>query len=290
MRKIARDLACEFPGAEIGTTRKGHYKVRLANGETLYTGSSPSDWRALANMRSQARKLMAATGVQPGATMPFARFEKCSGRPDGRLKDGIKATCPQCQRAETVYLDRPQIQDVDEPLIVGKFEKRGWIIGATSSRHLCPKCSKPALAAPRKEARTVARKEARTVPSKAVPTTAISGVSTDAAASKEPSKEDKRIIHAKITEVYVGEVNYSGDWSDRRVAADLGVNQAWVAAIREEFFGPDVNEQSSKLSEARALLAEIEIGVAKLEPIIAQFGELTAKVEQMRVALHKVQS
>jgi hypothetical protein len=55
-------------------------------------------------------------------------------------------------------------------------------------------------------------------------------------------KAEKRIIFAKLNDVYEDEkVGYSGDWSDAKVAKDLGVPVAWVKEVRDESFGPEMN-------------------------------------------------
>jgi transposase len=70
-------------------------------------------------------------------------------------------------------------------------------------------------------------------------------------AKKEMSKADRRIIFNKIEDVYGDEtIGYKGDWSDEKVAEDLGVPAEWVAALRDENFGPARN-QTLALKETR---------------------------------------
>ena len=59
--------------------------------------------------------------------------------------------------------------------------------------------------------------------------------------------------------MYVGEtVGYSKGWSDERVAKDLNVPIAWVSAIREENFGPDIDEVSvAIMKDAKSLIEEL---------------------------------
>lgn len=80
----------------------------------------------------------------------------------------------------------------------------------------------------------------------------------------KPDRDAKRIIFAKLEEVYVGEPHgYAAGWGDQRVAGDLHVPRAWVAEIRGEFFGDAKGNE-----EAEALLAEIE----KLRPRLEAFA------------------
>jgi hypothetical protein len=39
-------------GWTIDHTRNGHWRLRGQNGDLLFTGSSPSDWRSIRNLRS----------------------------------------------------------------------------------------------------------------------------------------------------------------------------------------------------------------------------------------------
>ena len=88
-------------------------------------------------------------------------------------------------------------------------------------------------------------------------------------AHRSMTRDERRIIFQKIDDVYVGEkVGYSAGWSDARIATDLGVPRVWVSKIRDENFGPDIDEQSTKLvAEAREILAEIKSVGLSAEPV-----------------------
>ena len=62
MRKIEREIRREFSDASVEFTNGGHIRLRLVNGETVITGSTPSDWRTMRKLRSEVRRAMAATG------------------------------------------------------------------------------------------------------------------------------------------------------------------------------------------------------------------------------------
>lgn len=75
----------------------------------------------------------------------------------------------------------------------------------------------------------------------------------------EIGADDRRLIFGKLNEVYIDQDRgYSNGWSDERVATDMGVARAWVAKVRDEFFGPEVNIAAgiSMLSEGKELVAE----------------------------------
>lgn len=76
---------------------------------------------------------------------------------------------------------------------------------------------------------------------------------------KPMGRDDRRIIFEKLNEVYADEkTGYGGDWTDKTVAEDLGVPMAWVAAIREEMFGPAGGNSiiSQEIAAAREVLAQ----------------------------------
>lgn len=69
-----------------------------------------------------------------------------------------------------------------------------------------------------------------------------------------PTREERRIIFAKLEDVYEGEATgYSKGWSDHRVADDLNVPRAWVELIRSENFG-DAQDNS----EVRAFMVALD--------------------------------
>lgn len=73
------------------------------------------------------------------------------------------------------------------------------------------------------------------------------------------SREDRRLIFAKIDEVYLDETTgYSDGWTDSRVAEDLGVPLAWVKTIRAENFGEERSNAAllANLEEAKWTLNE----------------------------------
>lgn len=83
---------------------------------------------------------------------------------------------------------------------------------------------------------------------------------------REMSRDDRRIIFAKIDEVYVGN-GYSAPWTDAGIAKDLGVPRAWVAQVREEMFGPEGSN------------AEFDAFLAKAAPVITDLKNLHRSVQ-----------
>lgn len=77
---------------------------------------------------------------------------------------------------------------------------------------------------------------------------------------RHPSFDERRLIFAKLNDVYLDEkTGYSGSWSDKKVAEDLGVPWKWVEDIRSQNFGPVGDSETAReiVSEAKTLLDDI---------------------------------
>jgi hypothetical protein len=160
-------------------------------------------------------------------------------------------------------------------LVPKKFAQKGWYVGARERDDRCPAClervkasraARPALHLVPSTPETPAPVEA---PMSATPKPVV------AEPPREMRRDDRRVIFAKLEEIYLDETRgYSAGWSDQRVAADLGVPRAWVSQIREENFGPGISEDATKfvteLREARQGLTQLTADMGKL------MGELTA--------------
>lgn len=104
---------------------------------------------------------------------------------------------------------------------------------------------------------------------------------TAAEAPKEMTRDDRRIVFAKLNDVYLGEhEGYSAGWTDAKVADDLGVPRAWIATIREENFGP-VRENEASV----ALRAELKRLQEAHDSIIRTSLEIENDVSKRMVRL-----
>ena len=194
-------------------------------------------------------------------------FDVCSVQVEGQVKRGVRITCGHCGTTGVTAINTLKgaaDENVFEKYVLTKFEKLGWKPGKRVSQHKCPKCfTAIKIAAIRK--------------SKAMPPPKlVSPPLTVTPEVRTMTRDERRIIFEKINEVYVGEkVGYSDSWSDDKVAKDLGVPRAWVSTIREDMFGPDVNESTSKLAADMVVLsAEVQLLVQKLMEIEKQFLNL----------------
>lgn len=177
---------------------------------------------------------------------------------DGKLVRGIICYCghPGCETAAPLPVNvlqnsRGQDDDVEWAFIARKLEQRGWVVGKRQRDHRCPRHAPP------KE------NNAMTGPLKLVKDTMMPTVTLPPPPPPPPktmTRDDRRIIFEKLNEVYVdGKVGYGDDWSDDKVASNLGVPRAWVTVIRDENFGDEITSEitRAKVKEAHEIVAKI---------------------------------
>lgn len=98
---------------------------------------------------------------------------------------------------------------------------------------------------------------------------------------REMSRDDRRLIFAKLDEIYVSETEgYAPGWTDEKVASDLGIPRAWVETIRDENFGPLKDN-----AETRKLLAEVEELVKQVKGVETKAADLLRKAHEIRKAV-----
>ena len=99
-------------------------------------------------------------------------------------------------------------------------------------------------------------------------------------APREMKRSDRQVIFNKLQDVYPKEdVGYAEGWDDDRVAKDLGVPRAWVTTIREENFGPIVDEA------AKARAVEVQAHKAFRDEAELRFRRLAVAADSARAAL-----
>lgn len=136
-------------------------------------------------------------------------------------------------------------------LVPKKFGERGWVVGKRPTDDRCPSC------VAKSEQRKRAMSKLRVIDDKK-PT---------AEPPREMSRDERRLIFAKLDEVYLDERRgYDNGWSDKRVADDLGVPRAWVAKIRDENFGSENSNDETRqlLEEARSVVAAARLEMEAL--------------------------
>lgn len=171
--------------------------------------------------------------------------------------------CMECKREEIIRAGKPS-GSLNLSFLNKKFSRMGWDLGRNAEHDTCPEC----IALKRKK---LSSNNGVKIMSNITPIAPIK--------AEEPlqmTKEDRRIIFAKIDENYIDETSgYSAEWSDEKIAKDLNVPRAWVSQIREENFGPEVGENIAK---DRDLIA------GEVEKAKAQMKLIDERVEAVRQA------
>lgn len=113
---------------------------------------------------------------------------------------------------------------------------------------------------------------------------------------RQPSRDEKRAIIAKLDEVYVSEeVGYAGDLSDEKVADGLKVPVAWVKALREEFHGENAgNEAGSAATRelkraAHELRKDLTTAERKVEQALGTLATAERELDSVRTRLATVE-
>jgi hypothetical protein len=155
------------------------------------------------------------------------------------------AVCCKCRRVFFVNGATVGHHTLPDSVVAKKFAAKGWHLGSNKKKDTCPDC----LKVRRKPQPTVKEEPELGKDPPVIPVIPrIDGASE--LPPREMTREDRRIIFAKLEEVYVDEqTGYSREWHDARVAADLNCPRKWVETIREENFGPQRTEQSAEIAE-----------------------------------------
>ena len=164
-------------------------------------------------------------------------------------KDGSPiVTCSHCGYTASTGRSSTGKNHLPPDAIAKFLRNKGWRIGATSKKDVCPICAAPARKTTTKEEPAMAR-EANVIEIKP-PLTGVSELPP-----REMTREDRRIIFAQLEDVYVDEhTGYSTDWNDERVSKHLNCPRKWVEMIREENFGPQHAPDSPQVIALRANL------------------------------------
>jgi len=202
---------------------------------------------------------------------------------EGGLKRVAKATCGHCNKSQVISNNTQSKSsgyddDIIERSIASKFERHGWKVGKSTTQHRCPSCFTAIKVTAKRKAGTMDKDKDK---DKVVPITPPRTV----------TREEKRIIFAKIDEVYLDEkTGYSKDWSDKRVAEDLKIPVAWVATLREEHFGPNISEATTQADdEVKALMEELAKVKAVAEEVVALFKSIDEKATRLTRDVQRLQ-
>lgn len=170
----------------------------------------------------------------------------------GTQHSAAKVACSKCD-ATAEITTQTGARRLPPDAIARKFRTRGWHIGHTPNKDRCPDCNGSARKKTHQEEPMGLQKDTPVIELRA-PKPGASET-----APREITREDRRIVFAKLEEVYVNEATgYQKGWNDLAVAKDLNVPRAWVEVIRDENFGPQKAEQSAEVIELRDRIAVFE--------------------------------
>lgn len=195
-----------------------------------------------------------------------------------RLHARIACSHQGCRR------DEWRVVDTQDPTIIAAFWRgKGWAVGRTRRKDLCPDHAKPQRKPPAPKTAPPPASRPATPPPAPSPAAAPAPQpeTPPMNAARQPTREDNRRILDALDTVYdVDHQRYKGQESDDTVAGKLDVPRAWVATIRDQSFGPDVNEAQTLLP------TQLEAAIKELEAIrdrsFALYNDADAKLAEFR--------
>jgi len=187
-------------------------------------------------------------------------------------KDGAPhITCSACNVEEQAGRASRQGKNLPPEAVTKFLRNKGWTVGGAPRKDLCPACTASARKTTPKERPMPHDTKVVEIKPK------LNGVSE--LPPREMTREDRRIVFAKIEEVYLDETTgYIKDWNDERVAKDLNCPRKWVETIRDENFGP---AHAALNPQVIALLDEIDGAVNMVTNIVAETAAFNQKVNAM---------
>lgn len=231
--------------------------------------------------------------TKPKEVLMGRAFEAARKFEDGMTKSGAKITCSKC--GKTDFFFKPG-GSVNPAYLEKEFKRLGWIVGGSSRTDICPEDAAklrggskvvpitPIVELPKIAEEVVKEEPVINVSAPAVEvTTEVKPTGIEAIVSKPVPTElgmtERRIILAKLNEVYEDEVTgYREDWTDAKVATDLGVPVEWIAELRDQNFGPETNAFMRKAA-ADAAAANVAKDAEALERLSVLIDK---KLEQMQ--------
>lgn len=225
-------------------------------------------WEIYAARDKESWKKRKAAPAQKEENMPDRTFEKFKSKNPQETREGVLIRCHSCNKSD-LFMKPGRINQVHA---ARTFRERGWTVGGGPRADTCPECSDRQRIQQRNKAKVEeARqpqafavekvKEAPIMEAPIMPEVAEPPVIKSEDTLTPMSRADKRIIISKLQDVYVDEiVGYKDDWDDDKVAADMGVPVQWVAEVREDSFGPNINpikKQAAMTAEQVKVVEEL---------------------------------
>lgn len=158
-------------------------------------------------------------------------------------------------------IEVPVNQSRKPPSVIFNIARRkGWSINENKRDYLCPQ---------HKKETKMATKEAEV---------------------RQPSREQRRAIFREIDDCYSGRAYVNGV-TDKSIGEKLKVPWAWVAAVREENFGPagldpELQAAIAKVSELDAKIKQMETdALAAFEGSVRQIADVAEELKKAHALL-----
>ena len=187
--------------------------------------------------------------------------------------------CRHCGEHDTISL-KMGASLLPPAAIEKKFAQKGWAVGSNENWDTCPNCvnkyaAKPALTIVPKEPTPVEE----VIPMKPEPKLVVTE-------PRAMQRDDRRIIFEKLNGVYLDEKRgYDPEWSDHRVATDLGVPRIWVEQVREEMFGPvATNPNIEAFTKGLKELSAYKDQLSEVENVRKQLDQLRTLIGGINIA------
>lgn len=188
--------------------------------------------------------------------------------------------CRHCGEHDTISL-KMGASLLPPAAIEKKFTQKGWAVGSNENWDTCPNCvnkytAKPALTIVPKEPTPVVEE---VTPMKPEPKLVVTE-------PRAMQRDDRRIIFEKLNGVYLDEKRgYDPEWSDHRVATDLGVPRIWVEQVREEMFGPvATNPNIEAFTKGLKELSAYKDQLSEVENVRKQLDQLRTLIGGINIA------
>lgn len=110
--------------------------------------------------------------------------------------------------------------------------------------------------------------------------------------TRQPTRDQKRLIVAALEEAYdTKNQRYKGTETDKGIADMLadGIMPGWVAAVREDMFGPDGNEEMTDLAaEIKGWMKKVDLALSDVQLALGGIELSKAEVGRYLVRLNKI--
>lgn len=228
--------------------------------------------------------------------MPHREWNRHSINMNGQMVQVHTIRCsnfPTCRTSCDIPDRRGKAQSPPE-VIEKRFTHKGWFVGASEKHDLCPECAAQKALDRRLKRRPHATNIQLVVDNpEGNPMT-----SHHVEAPRQMSRDDKRIINAKLHEVYIGERDgYQTPWSDRKVAEFLGCPVAWISEVREELFGDvadngeirDFLDRAERAKAEAQRLLDVSEGIcARMTVEVKSLTDLATTIKETRRLLETI--